>query len=281
MTVKGPSDPLLSIGVFSRRSRLSMKALRLYDRKGLLTPADVDPDTGYRRYRESQLTTARLVVMLRRLNVPLSEVAAIVSAPGAVGAELLGSYWDGVERRIASQRELVAHLTSKLLGREGSTVIPDVRERNLPEQLVISERRHVTVEELPQWIHDAFGRLTRSARRYGGVCAAPFVVYHGEINEDSDGPAEACAPIDPTAVKADGAIRREPAHREAYVRLRKAQVEFPQILSAYDGVMAWMTAHGLMAAGAPREVYFRDFASAGPADEVCDVAFPIHITARV
>jgi hypothetical protein len=32
---------------------------------------------------------------------------------------------------------------------------------------------------------------------------------------------------------------------------------------------------------APREVYFRDFDSAGPADEVCDVAFPINRTARV
>ena len=68
-------DPLLSIGVFARRSRLSMKALRLYDRRGLLTPADVDPDTGYRRYRESQLVTARLIVMLRRLNMPLAQVA--------------------------------------------------------------------------------------------------------------------------------------------------------------------------------------------------------------
>src|SRR5438128_997048 len=54
-------DPLLSIGVFARRSRLSMKALRHYDRLGLLTPAEVDQSSGYRRYRESQLATARLV----------------------------------------------------------------------------------------------------------------------------------------------------------------------------------------------------------------------------
>ena len=31
-------DRLLSISVFARRSRLSMKALRLYERQGLLTP---------------------------------------------------------------------------------------------------------------------------------------------------------------------------------------------------------------------------------------------------
>jgi hypothetical protein len=114
----------------------------------------------------------------------------------------------------------------------------------------------------------------KSAQRYGGVIAAPFVVYHGEINEDSDGPAEACVPI-ALATADDGTMRHEPAHHEAYVRLRKAQVEFPQILSAYDGLMGWAVSRGRTVAGFPREVYFNDFASAGLADEVCDVALPI------
>src|SRR5215831_15721980 len=57
---------LLGIGAFARRSRLSVKALRLYDRQGLLTPAAVDPRTGYRRYLESQLLSARLIVLMRR-----------------------------------------------------------------------------------------------------------------------------------------------------------------------------------------------------------------------
>lgn len=105
----------------------------------------------------------------------------------------------------------------------------------------------------------------------------------GEVNEDSDGPAEACVPILP-ASSADAALpdsapthplRFEPAHREACVRLRKAQVAFPQILSAYDGVARWAAAHRVEITGAPREIYFVDFTSAGPADEVCDVAFPV------
>ena len=112
----GETDPLLSIGVFARRSRLSMKALRLYDRLGLLAPAHVDPDSGYRRYRESQLATARLVVMLRRLDMPLAQVAEVVAAPAARGAELVEAYWASVERRTASQRELAAHVRGKLLG---------------------------------------------------------------------------------------------------------------------------------------------------------------------
>src|SRR5437763_9949472 len=91
-----PDDRLLTIGVFARRSRLSMKALRLYDRQGLLTPAHVDPSSGYRRYRESQLATARLIAMLRRLDMPLAKVAEVVSAPGPEGAALLTAFWEAV-----------------------------------------------------------------------------------------------------------------------------------------------------------------------------------------
>jgi hypothetical protein len=144
------------------------------------------------------------------------------------------------------------------------------------EQLVVTEQRHVQVEHLPAWIGAAMGRLMKSARRYGGPAGNPFVVYYGEVNEDSDGPAEACVPVDPAQeVSAEAAMRREPAHREAYIRLRKAQVAFPQILFAYDSVTAWVALQGLAAAGAPREIYFADFVSAGPGVEVCDVAVPI------
>ncbi len=44
-------DELLTIGVFAARARLSAKALRLYDRLGVLSPAHVDEVSGYRYYR--------------------------------------------------------------------------------------------------------------------------------------------------------------------------------------------------------------------------------------
>jgi DNA-binding transcriptional MerR regulator len=272
-------DALLTIGVFARRSRLSAKALRLYDSVGLLVPADVDPENGYRRYRESQLATARLIVMLRRLDMPLTQVADIISVPGPEAAERLSTYWSALEKRIASHRELVAHLCSRLSGREEPLGHPDVLVRDVPEQLVLVEQRHVAVEELPVWIGATMARLAAEARHHGGVAGHPFVVYYGEVNEDSDGPAEACMPVAASPELPDSvathALRFEPAHREAYVRLRKAQVAFPQILSAYDGVARWAAANGVEITGAPREVYFVDFRSAAPGDEVCDVAFPV------
>jgi DNA-binding transcriptional MerR regulator len=269
-------DPLLSISAFGRRSRLSQKALRLYDRMGLLPPARVDQRSGYRWYRESQLATARLVAMLRRLDMPLARVERVVSAPGPEAAELIADYWAGTERRLASQRELAAHLRHTLAGGDGLLGRYTFHVRDVPEQTVLREQRHVTVAKLASWIEATMARLFRLAEDCGGVAGPTMVVYYGEVNEDSDGPGECCVPIDPAApVPAGAPVRVEPAHREVYVRLVKAHVEYPQILSAYDAVAQWITTHGHTIEGAPREVYFADFLAAEPTDEVCDVAFPI------
>jgi DNA-binding transcriptional MerR regulator len=269
-------DRPLSTGAFARRSFLSRKALRLYDRLRLLTPEHVDSATGYRRYRESQLKVARLVAMLRRLDMPLAQVALVVSAPEPARATVLAGYWETVERRVASQRELVAHLLTRLSGDERSLGMYDIRQRDVPEQFVLTEQRHVLVDELAGWLGTAMPRQAKTAAEYGGMVGPQFVIYHGEVNQDSDGPVEVCTPISPSADAVDGApARREPAHREAYVRLRKAQVEYPQILSAYDAVSQWIATEKLTMSGAPREVYFTDFMAAGPNDEVCDVAYPV------
>ncbi|MEE6259612.1 MerR family transcriptional regulator [Plantactinospora sonchi] len=71
---------LMPIGVFARATRLSVRALRNYDRLGLLVPASVDPDTGYRRYSVDQFPRAGLVRRLRELEVPLPEIAEILAA---------------------------------------------------------------------------------------------------------------------------------------------------------------------------------------------------------
>ena len=69
----------MSIGEFARLSRLSAKALRLYDELGLLPPARVDLDSGYRWYAAGQLDNAPLVASLRQIGVPLAQIQLILS----------------------------------------------------------------------------------------------------------------------------------------------------------------------------------------------------------
>jgi len=319
------TDELFSIGLFAARARLSAKALRLYDRLGLLTPARVDDVSGYRYYRESQIEQARLVALLRRLDMPLARIAEIVEATGtgpedvadgisadgtgadgtgtAPGtdrkdpAQLLDAYWSEAEARHAERRALAAYLRrrmaqSRLTGRhqemtETTNPYPEFKVElvDVPEQLLLTETRHILADELPAWIPAALARLEEAAASCGGVTANPFVIYHAESSMESDGPAEACVPVgDEEAARAWAAAqprtrstraRLEPAHRLAVTRITKAQVAHPQILAAYEAVEAWMKREGWSYDGPCREIYFTDWDTAGPEDPVCDIAYPV------
>jgi DNA-binding transcriptional MerR regulator len=66
------------IGEVARASGLSVSALRFYDGAGVLVPAAVDPATGYRRYTTDQIRAARLIAGLRRVGMPVAEIAQAV-----------------------------------------------------------------------------------------------------------------------------------------------------------------------------------------------------------
>lgn len=70
-------DPM-TIGAFSKETRLSLYALRLYDRLGLLPPAHGDEASGYRYYAREQAEVARRVSLLRQLGMPLQGIAAVL-----------------------------------------------------------------------------------------------------------------------------------------------------------------------------------------------------------
>ena len=63
---------MLSIGDFSRMTHLSIKALRHYHEVGLLEPAEIDRDSGYRRYDAGQVAVAQVIRRFRDLGMPVS-----------------------------------------------------------------------------------------------------------------------------------------------------------------------------------------------------------------
>lgn len=96
------STRLLTIGEVARSSGLSTKALRHYDSVGVLRPAQVDPDTGYRRYGPEQVERARAIRVLRRLEVPLDEIRRILDDWASDDADA---------RLLAHRRRIGARLT--------------------------------------------------------------------------------------------------------------------------------------------------------------------------
>jgi DNA-binding transcriptional MerR regulator len=115
----------MPIGGLARLSRLSVKALRLYDAEGLLVPAWVDPDSGYRYYRAEQVRTATTIALLRSLDVPLAVVREVLAAPDA---DALKAVLDAERERAASDlaaREQALRSIARLV-RSPDTVSYDV-----------------------------------------------------------------------------------------------------------------------------------------------------------
>lgn len=266
----------MTTGEFSRRSQLSLKALRLYDRLGLLRPAAVDGRNGYRSYDESQLFTARLIVLLRSLDMPLHDVAQVVNADGADAAELIDSYWASQERRFAAQRRIAAALRPGLADTDPPSALLPVGDRWVPEQLVLTEQRHVYLGQLI-WTREANARLVAHADRCGGVAGKRFVIFHGLVSADSDGPVEVCVPVSHLPEdQAELAWRVEPAHHEAFIQVTNVHFEVPAILSTYDQLARWISADGRTQTGPFREVYVPgiDPLFAAADEHICDVAVP-------
>jgi protein phosphatase len=105
---------LLTIGAFAKASRLSSKALRLYDELGLLAPARVDATNGYRLYAPEQLEQARLVAWLRRLGMPLADIRHVTTLDAGPAAREIRAFWARVESETATRRDLATFLVDHL-----------------------------------------------------------------------------------------------------------------------------------------------------------------------
>ena len=157
----------------------------------------------------------------------------------------------------------------------------DVSLRSVPERMVASISRHVTASEVDAFFDDAFSRLRAFGAGLEGITGAPFVVYYGEVSQDSDGPVELCRPVAPdTAPGAAPAIqdiqvRVDPAHDEAYIRLTPAEVSWPAMLPAIDALEHWGRDNDRTPRGPLRQVIIADMRTAGPDTLVCDLSIPL------
>src|ERR1700720_772036 len=69
---------MFSIGDFASYGRVSVRMLRHYDAIGLLRPASVDQETGYRSYEAGQLSQLNRIVALKELGFTLQRVQSIL-----------------------------------------------------------------------------------------------------------------------------------------------------------------------------------------------------------
>jgi effector-binding domain-containing protein/DNA-binding transcriptional MerR regulator len=266
---------LVPIGRFSKVSRLTIPALRLYDELGLLRPAMVDPATGYRYYSLAQAADAERIRRLRAVEMPLDEILALRAErdPMLVRARLEAHRTVLLDRAAAATAALTA--LDRLIETGGHEMDHDVKVRETADQPMVSVRGHTPLQEMPGFFSRAVGAEFALLGRLGlRPAGPPFAIYHDPEFREEDIDIEVgipvAEPVDGTAEVAGGTL---PGGTVAFT-LHCGP--YDEIGAAYRAVFTWIAEHGHEMAGPPREVYLTDPGQVSdPAEYRTEVLWPI------
>lgn len=117
----------MKISEFAQRNQVTAKMLRHYDEIGLLKPARIDPENGYREYDSSQNHRLNWILILKNLGFTLVEIKALL------------------EQKLSSEK-LIAELTHKRI--EISGVLNDqiLRRIQIDRLIQLIEREGFSME---------------------------------------------------------------------------------------------------------------------------------------
>src|SRR5437868_15433239 len=107
------ASAIFSIGEFSRVSGMTVKTLRFYHEQKLLIPTLIDPQSGYRYYDASLIERAAAIVFLRKLEIPLEQIAQIL-----VSADDAAAVLEAMERHKSVLNERIRTLRGAVRSRE-------------------------------------------------------------------------------------------------------------------------------------------------------------------
>jgi DNA-binding transcriptional MerR regulator len=252
----GPvSDGLLSIGAFSRASFLSVKMLRAYHEAGILVPASVDPQTGYRAYDVGQLTDAVVIRRLRSLDLPLAQVRAVVEARDPdVTRRILAEHEAIMRTRLDEVTRIVSELQD---GVDSPGLHTPVHVTTQAASHTLAVRGRVTEDEFAAFLGSAFGRLRGLVARLGVTpTGPPGGLYPPTVVDDGADDVEAYIPVaSPVSLPddRDGVVLGEVPAATVAVAVHVGAYE--TIDDTYRALGAWVARHAVPTDERVREVY--------------------------
>jgi len=171
------------VGALARRTGLTPKAVRHYDRIGLLRPAEVDA-SGYRWYSLGQVDTARRVAVLRSVDVPIDEIRRCLDDDAAL-ADVLARQRHRLESRrtrVTGQLHTLLHLIADGLDHVmPDTDITDVAdERRLAAALFNATWTLMEKEDRTRDEDDAMLHMAHASRHHWGQIGKPENLGRGE-----------------------------------------------------------------------------------------------------
>jgi DNA-binding transcriptional MerR regulator len=184
----------LTIGEFSRITHLSIKTLRRYHDAGLLEPARVDGQTGYRYYTLDQVPTAQVIHRFRELDMPLRDVAELLAVGDPEArSELIARHLERLEARLDQTKSAVVALR-RLLDPDPAPL--QVQRRRTRPTTVAAVQGIVDLPDVVDWYADAMTQLDQAiAAAATTPTGPPGGLYDNELFSDERGTMVVFVPV--------------------------------------------------------------------------------------
>jgi len=243
---------MMTIGDFSRATRLSAKALRFYHQVGLLEPAAVDPLNHYRLYDVEQIEEARLVKHLRSLDMPVDEIRLIMVSQNAKTRNSAIAYHLGrMEERLRETQRAVKTLRELLPETPTSVEI-----RSYASTEVVIVRDTIDLDALSTWFATTRKTLLEETTRTGLATVGPLGgLWSTELFLEERGDCALFFPIEGTAQRP---LRANVVHESLPASLMAVAVHRGSddtIEAAYATLGEYVAGLGRSAPGPLRESY--------------------------
>ena len=183
---------LLRIGMFANINRVTIKTLRYYEEQGLLKPAFVDRENGYRYYEAGQGYELHRIRALKNMGFSMEEIKRITE--GEDEKKLLNKKKQEILRELAA---LTAKLTEveTYLAEEEMNILSPVLIKKIPEVTVCTMKRRIASYDM---LFDVMPEMGEEMERLGCICAVPeycFTYYPEPGYEEEDILIETCEAV--------------------------------------------------------------------------------------
>ena len=241
---------LYKIGMFAQMNHITIKTLRFYEEQGLLLPAYVDGENGYRYYTMNQMADIQRITALKQAGFTLDDIKLINQ--GADTAYLLSTKKAALLKKIAELTSQIAVIDGYLSGPAGTLDAP-VLIRTIPAVTVASMKKRIdSYDEL----FSLMPEMGAEIERLGCRCALPeycFTHYLEPGFRDEHILIETCEAV--TEKKEDSALvkfRELPEITAACIFHKGSYSNFSE---SYAAILRFIEENGYKICGNIRENY--------------------------
>jgi DNA-binding transcriptional MerR regulator len=253
---------MIRIGDFARLARVSVRALRHYEAKGLLSPAHVDASSRYRYYDAQQLAVLERLLLLKDLGLSLTTIRTLLAVPAAEFRSAISKHRGFLSSQIEEQKRMLARVSAleawlvnegdsspgKLRSRAGDGVI---RTKSFLPMRALCTRAFVDAGS--HAISAMFEETERQARR-SRADQPPVLLLHNAPTSVRRLDAEVCIPVS-ASCRLRGVREIDPEPLAASITYRGP---YAGTADLYPRMREWLSRQKLVLAKRPlREIYHR------------------------